>query len=726
MRQLVVAGSGEVRLDEVAPPSLRPGQVLVETTHSLISAGTEAVAVAGGSLTRKLIAKPALAAKTLRLAREQGVKAAAMAVRDRVARTDPLGYSLCGRVVASMALNAVYPPGQRVACAGAGWANHAELVAVPESLVVPVPEGLAPELASVVAVGAIALQGIRQGGVTVGDRVAVIGLGLVGQLAGRLARACGARVGGFDPSGERRALARSFLDEVLSEDLAGACDSYDVVLICAASDSPEPLETAFKVARDRGRVVVVGVVGLGAQTGEMLRKELQVVGSRSYGPGRYDPAYEEAGIDYPIGYVRWTERRNMECVLSLLASGAAPAGGLITHRFLLDEAPTAYQMLRSADASRIGMVLVYPAAERADVRQAPRVPAAAPRRLSRPQDGGALGVGLVGFGAFAADVVVPALRERKGVSVRGVVSQRTHVTSHASWKTGGARVVSSLPDLLADSTVEVVLVTNRHADHAATALACLAADRGVFVEKPLALTMRDAQDVCAAALEAGLPFSVGFNRTFSPMARRAAEHLRRAGGRLSLDYRVNAPVLPAGHWMLDPDVGGGRILGEVCHFVDFAIWLAGGPPTSVVAVAPGRGAPRRAQEVTAVFRFADDSTAMIQYVVSGARALGKERIEGIRGSRCFVIDDFESLELDGERVQAGRPDKGHGVLLGAFVDRCLDRSLEDPVSPTRALTSMEWTFAILESVRAASEVRAGDPADPVGDALHEQVLGDVQ
>ena len=612
---------------------------------------------------------------------------------------NPLGYSLAG-VVLEACDDAPAAPGELVACAGAGLASHAEIVSVPRTLCARVPESVAAEDAAYATVAAIALHGVRLAGLGLGDVVAVVGLGLVGQLAAELAAAAGCVVLGCDPDERRVRLAQEtgIFATTDPQDLDAEAARLtnrrgaDGVLITAASRSSAPFTTATTVARERATVVLVGDVPVESPRAPLFAKELKLVVSRSYGPGRYDPVYEERGIDYPAGYVRWTEGRNLEEVLRLMASGALRPSRLTTHMFDLDDGANAYQLLESEEPS-VGILIRYSGHASANGR-AVAIPRSA-RRL-RALGRRRVRVGVVGAGAFARGVLMPQVARHADIvavaTATGVSARASATRFGASLASTDAAAVLELPEC------DAVLIATRHDTHSAYAARALRAGKHVFVEKPLALNETELEEVERAAAEGSGILMVGFNRRFAPLASRL--HDRLCGrGPLVITYRVNAGRLPRGHWTHDPAVGGGRIVGEVCHFVDFAMYLTGSAPASVQAAAVGGGSEPRDDSLAATLRFPDGSVAVIVYSAVGDPALPKERVEVLGEAGAAVLEDFSELRLytGGHEEQVSRRrDKGHATEIETFLACC--REGRQPWPAQDMVAAMRATFAIRDAI----------------------------
>jgi predicted dehydrogenase/threonine dehydrogenase-like Zn-dependent dehydrogenase len=709
-------GDGSLEVLEVPSPVLTPETVLVSIRASLLSAGTERAKVrtARQSLIGKARARPDQVAKVIDAARRDGIAETVRNVRTRLGAPEGLGYSAAGVVLEVGERVSDIAPGDEVACGGA-TAQHAEIDRVPGNLCVKLPPGLSFESGSFATLGSIAMHGVRQADVRVGERVAVIGLGLVGQLSAQILRAAGCTVVGvdLDPSLVAHALQhgavdaafrRQDLEEGALPEVARDCDA---ILLTAATKSPDPIQLAAALARDRARVVVVGDVGLEVPRAPYYDKELDLRLSRSYGPGRYDSEYEERGLDYPIGYVRWTERRNMGAFLELVASGRVDVSNLITERVDLADAATAYDALAEREVSPLAIILRYPQPANGAEPAAP----ARPRAVSAPPQEGTRGsVGVIGAGSFAERVMVPGLRGA-GFSLAGIASASGLSADHLASQLEFERALS--PDeLLEDGRIGTVAIATRHSSHAGLALQALRAGRAVFVEKPPALQPEEL-DALADATRAGPPLYVGFNRRHAPMARALREHVLRQDRPLSLLYRVNAGRLPDDHWLNDVNEGGGRLVGEGCHFVDFACWFAGDLPRRVsclVRAEPGRPL-RAAQSFTVALEFPGGSLATIVYEAGGAPGLAKEYVEAHADGRSGAIDDFGSLNLyEGRRGRRRRgigSGKGHAEQFEAF-----RAALDGPVSPPvpSQLDTMRVTLA------AARSAESGRTLDARGEA----------
>ena len=694
-----------MRLESGVPPLLGPGEVLIATAFSLVSPGTERAKLdlAGKSLLGKARSRPELVSEVLDKARREGVGATLRAVRRRLGESMPLGYSSAGTVVAIGARVDDLAPGDRVAAGGGGYALHADVVAVPKNLAARVPDGVPLDAAAFATLGAVAMHGFRLSGAAVGETVAVVGLGLVGLLAGAVARAAGCTVVGVDVRADaiERARAGDFqavaLPDAAEATVISASDGRgaDAVLICAASADNAPVVLAGRLARDRARVVVVGDVPVDAPRETYFGKELELVVSRSYGPGRYDPQYEEAGHDYPAGYVRWTERRNLEGFLRLVADGLVDPLALVTHRFPFERAPEAYATLGSTPGSVV--LLEYPplaATPVASPRERGGSRAPSPRRSGRPR------VGVIGTGSFAERILIPAIRAA-GADLASVASAQGRPSAIAE------ATLETSPETLIASGLDAVFVATRHDSHAGLAAAALRAGIPVFVEKPLALTHAELQEVGEAWASAGVPAMVGFNRRHAAAAAEVRAGLSRRSGPAVVAIRVNAGSVAPGHWTLDLDVGGGRILGEVCHFVDLAADLLDADPVEVSATAARSGAaPQASEDLVATVRFSDGSVATVAYTAHGDSGVGKERVEAFAGGEAWLIDDWRSItHSSGGRARTRRADgdKGHARGVAAFLAAVREGQGLEPEF-RRAMATTRATLAVVEALSLGAPV----------------------
>ncbi|MGH9512088.1 MAG: bi-domain-containing oxidoreductase [Terriglobales bacterium] len=710
------ANTGEIEVAEVPRPKLLPGCVMVRVAASLVSSGTERASAefARKGLLQKAKARPDLVREVMGKIRHDGLFSAVSAVRSRLDTPAALGYSSAGTVIEIAPDVTDILPGDRVACAGAGYAVHGEVANVPRLLLAKLPpEVMNFEEAAFTTIGAVALHGIRTAAVKLGDTVAVIGLGLLGQLTLQLLKAAGCRVFGMDIRPERVDLARRVKVDASASaaDFAALCfeqtrgNGVDSVLITAETSSSDPVNLAGEIARDRGMVVAVGTVGMEIERKLYYEKELDFRISRSYGPGRYDSAYEQRGRDYPIGYVRWTETRNMEAFLHLLAEGKLDLTPLITHRFSVDEAEAAYEFLSSAAArSCIGVVITYDHDGEQILKPelvTPKILASAPSASSK---GTSVSVGFLGAGSFATGTLLPAIKRIKGINLVGICAATGLHSRHAADKFGFAYSADSDEQIIRDSGINTVVIATRHDLHAAQTIAALEEGKNVFCEKPLCLNEDELSRIVRAYF--GSPMKpllmAGFNRRFAPMALRMKTFISEVREPLALTYRVNAGYIPRDHWVNDAEQGG-RILGEACHFIDFLTFIAGSTPVEMSARALPNGGEYSNDNVVISLQFANGSQGTISYLANGDRACSKERIEVFGGKSVAVLEDFRRLEL----VRQGRKqvigsrfsqDKGHRGECQAFANALLTGN----PSPIPFEDIVATTLATLAAVRSRS------------------------
>ncbi len=707
MKQILIR-KGEAVVEEVPAPQVGPRHLLVRTARSCVSVGTESAGVrlSAMPLYRRALKHPEQVALAFRMLREEGLARTVNAVRGVLAAGDAVGYSSAGIVIAAGPEVEGFAPGDRVACAGAGVASHAEVANVPVNLAVKVPNGLDFDAACTVTLGAIALQGVRRCAPTLGETVAVIGLGLLGQLTVQLLKAAGCRVVGADLDPDRVALARThgmdaaaptdpegFIAEVLRRsDGFGA----DAVLIAAAAASDEIVSQAFRACRKKGRVVLVGDVGLHLRRPDFYAKEIDFLISTSYGPGRYDPLYEEGGRDYPIAYVRWTENRNMAEYLRLLAEGKISLEGLLGRVYPVDRAAEAYAGLKDEATKPLAVVLAYPERENVLARTVPL--------RTHAGKGDRVGVAVAGAGAFAQGAHLPNLMKlHKDFALVSVMSRTGANAKATATRFGAARACTDFAEVLADPAVDLVMVCTRHHLHADMALAALAAGKHVFVEKPLCLTREELERIAAfyAANPDGPVLMTGFNRRFSPPVRRLQEALAGRSTPLMASYRMNAGYLPPDHWTHGPE-GGGRNLGEAVHIYDLFLALTGSRPVEVMAAAAMPAAPqwRRNDNFTALVTFADGSVCSLAYTALGHGSFPKEQMEVFADGKVASLDNYVSLQVYGAKAPAWTsrtPDKGLKEELEALA-ACLVRGGPWPIPLQEQLDSARIALKVEQVV----------------------------
>ena len=700
--------TGRPFVGEVPVPALQRGRVLVRTVASLISAGTERMAVemVSKGIVSEARQRPDLVKAVVAKVKSEGLLHTFASVRDKMAASTTLGYSAAGIVTEVAEDVPGFQIGDRVACSGVGFASHAEVLSVPQNLCVHLPESVSYDAGSFGTLGAIALQGVRLAQPTLGESFVVIGLGLIGQLTVQLLKANGCQVFGLDLDPDRVKLALELGADgaaVSNEETVKVIERWtrgrgaDAVLITAATDSNQPVELSAQISRMKGRVVVVGMTGLNIPRQPFYMRELSLTISMSYGPGRYDPNYEERGLDYPLPYVRWTEKRNIEAFLELINSGKVDVQKLISHRFSIDDAERAYQLISGAsNQPYIGVVLNYDPNSELNRKIALKTSpvAVAEKRVT---------VGVIGAGGYVPAMLLPHFKS-VGVRFRSIATA-SGVSAHDVGKRFGFEyAVSSADEVLDDNDINLVVVGTRHDLHAELAAEALRRNKHVLVEKPLALDDQQLDDLVKAASGSSGLLMVGFNRRFSPLARQARDFFKGRNTPLSVMYRVNAGRLPKEHWLQDEQQGGGRIVGEVCHFIDLMTFLTDAVPISVFAEAVSAKQDKviDADSVFITLKFADGSNGSIAYLSEGDKALPKERVEIFGAGRSFVLDDFRSVSSfrDGRenQVMLKAQDKGQLDQVKAICESVMSGGtapirLEELVSTTRA------TFRVLDSLR---------------------------
>lgn len=644
--------TGELSVKDVPPPTCADGDVLVATEASLISAGTEKMVMdfANKSLVGKAKERPDLVSKVVKKLQRDGVAATMESVFARLEEPLPLGYSAAGRVIATGANVHKFKVGDKVVVAGAKLANHAEVNAVPQNLVAPCPAGISAEEASFATLIAIAMHGVRNSNIQLGDRVLVLGLGLIGQLAAQLATIAGGRVCAMDFNAERLDIVKETGGAELTHNLKSPTENvaqqftngrgFDVVLICAATDSNQPIQQAADLARDRAKVVMVGKVGTEIPYADYMKKELQFVISRSYGPGRYDTNFEEKGHTYPIGFVPWTETDNLAEGVRLIAAGKLNISPLITHSYSIENALEAYEVIQSKHVPCLGVVLNYPNAEidwtdskKSSVNLVPN---------TMPEQN-AVGVGFIGAGAFAKGVLLPGLKKcTSPLHFTGIASKGGLSARGVADKFGFQFATNNIDELFKNDGTQAVFIATRHNQHAQQVTAALNAKKHVFVEKPLALTFEELTTIKKAHSKSATALMVGYNRRFSPhmVALKQYFDTHAKGSPRTALVRVAAENLPTGNWQDDITEGGGRLLGEVCHFLDVAYYLIGTTPVSVHTQA-GEGQC----VLTITITFADKSTATVIYTSEGDQAFGKEYIELFGGGLTGISSNFQHTKV---------------------------------------------------------------------------------
>jgi predicted dehydrogenase/threonine dehydrogenase-like Zn-dependent dehydrogenase len=712
--------SGKTMLVDVPIPKPGPGMALIQTAASLVSIGTERTLVefAGKSLLGKARSRPDLVRQTLEKLRRDGLVNTLEAVTNRLDQPLLLGYSSAGHVIAVGEGTRKLKVDDRVACAGGGYAIHAEYAVVPENLVTPLPDSVDFEAGAFTTLGAIALNGFRLAQVQVGEHVAVIGLGLLGQLTIQLAMAGGCKVFGVDLEVDRVDLARRFgVEAALRSEAIEVVNlitkgrGFDAVIICADTPSNDPIQFAGEIARDRGKVVAVGAVGLEIPRNLYYQKELSFTVSRSYGPGRYDPFYEEKGQDYPIGYVRWTEGRNLAAIVDLMGSGRLDVQPLITHRFPIERAIEAYDLITESEGSSpLGVIISYPEAVIGEEDLTRKI--VFPEVVVRPSRQVQLGV--LGAGNFATAVMLPAMKKVKGIDFIGIATATGFKGRHAAKRYDFKYATTEENQIYQDESVNTVAILTRHHLHAHQVMAGLKSGKHVFCEKPLALNRDELNQILEVLQVSDHLLMVGFNRRFAPASKMLKTFLSPLKDPLFMHYRVNAGAIPSTHWVQDPEQGGGRIIGEACHFIDFLTFLTDSLPVSVKTVGLPEDDLACEDNVHMTITFKNGSQGAISYLSNGDRALPKERLEVFCGGHVAVLDDFRILRMISQgktRTWRSRwkQDKGHVAEWEAFSD-AIQKGGDPPIPYSHLLSVTITSFIAVESLRSQRTLPVESPS----------------
>ena len=713
MKQVCLV-NGAIDVIDVPPPACEPGGVVVRTRYSLISTGTDLATTGGGGgrlgLVKQAFSNPQLVRKVMDKAGTLGVRRTADLVRARLQSALPLGYSAAGEIVEVGEGVTRFRVGDRVACGGAGYANHAEYDFVPENLVSLVPDKVTLQEAAFTTLGAIALHSVRRLAPTLGERVVVLGLGLIGQMTSQLLKANGCQVLGVDVRQERleQAVALAGIDVAagdagLSAAVRAWTDGHgaDGVILCASSGDVSLLNRSLELCRRKGRLVLVGDLPIRMSRERIYNNEIDFLISTSYGPGRYDRSYEERGLDYPLAYVRWTEGRNFAEVLRLMASGDLRVAPLVSGVVPVTDAGGAYSALQGSDRP-IAVLLEYAGTGEA----APRSIAVQLKTAASPRSGQVV-LGVIGAGTFFRGVHQPNLARHGGFFVKRMATRSGATMRDTALRAGVPEISSDPREVLDDPEIEAVLIATRHDRHAPLVLEAIARGKHVFVEKPLALTVEDCAAIVRAVEERGTLLTVGFNRRFSPLAQSLRAVAAAMRGPKSVLYRVNAGVLPREHWLRDPREGGGRLRGEGVHFFDFVRWVIGSDVKHVAAMPARTASGSDPDEASIVLGFADGSIGTIVYSGLGSSDLGKERVEVFGAGQAAVLDDFKSLQLHGvpgRSSEGGRTiEKGHLEILANFHDALRGKA-------ALGVTADDGYWATWCAERALHAMTGGGPA----------------
>ena len=706
---------GKTVVEQVPVPEVRRGTVLVQTSASLVSAGTERMLVdfAEKNLIGKASSRPDLVQQVISKAMREGVIPSIEAAFNKLDQPMPLGYSSAGTIIEIGKGISEFKPGDRVACAGGGYAVHAEYNLVPNNLLAHLPDTVDFESAVFTTLGAIALHGFRLASPQIGENVCVIGLGLLGLLATQIARAAGCMVFGVDLSADRVQLAQSMgfsatLRESCLDLVPGLTNGrgFDHVLICADTTSDDPVELAGQIARDRGNVIAIGAVGLDIPRKIYYEKELDFKVSRSYGPGRYDPQYEEEGIDYPMGFVRWTEGRNLQSFVDMMANGSIDVHPLISHRFAIDDAPQAYELITARKHEPfLGVLLTYPG-----IKEGKRVIRKTENPISKTVANENIKIGVLGAGNYAQAVFLPVIKKTGGVDLTGIVTASGLSSQQTARKYGFRFAATAEEEVLANPDVNTVVILTRHQHHTRQVVTALTHKQAVYCEKPLALNLEELEEIESILQNEESPILiVGYNRRFAPMAKQLAVFIRVRSEPLFINYRVNAGFLPLTHWLHDPLQGGGRIIGEGCHFIDFLTFLVGELPVSVTAVGLPDNNKYNQDNVQLTFRYPDGSLGTVTYLANGNKNFAKERVEVFTSGRIAVLDDFRSLDLVTETGRKSshsrlRQDKGHANAWQTFL-QAIKTGGPAPIPYDQLFSTSRASFAAVEALRSGGEIK---------------------
>ena len=705
MKQLIQNfKTGKLYVGEVPMPSISNGMVLVENEYSLISAGTErsTVKVAQATLIGKAKQRPDLVAQVLQNIKKEGLSATISKVKTKLDSLKALGYSTSGKVIASLDMNGAFKPGDRVACAGQDHASHAEIVAIPQNLVAKIPDNVSSEEAAFTTLGAIALQGVRQAEPRLGEKVCVIGLGLLGQLTCQLLKANGCAVLGIDMNERLVKLANETAAEKAinrnDPNLISACENFtnghgfDSIIITAAAPTNDPIELAAELVRKKGKVIVVGSVNMDIpRDPHFYRKELDLRMSCSYGPGRYDINYEDRGNDYPFAYVRWTEQRNMEGFLDLLDRKSINIKPLITHVFDIEDAEKAYDIvLGKTHEDHIGILLKYASnyQEQKTIVQVKNAPASE------------INTGFIGAGSFAQSYLIPNVKS-SGASLDGVVTSRGITSRNVADKFKFNFCSSDSNDIINNSKINIVFIATPHSSHADLVIKTLEAGKAVFVEKPLAINLDQLNSIIKTKAKFNLPLMVGFNRRFAPICVNIKKEFINAAEPLIINIRVNAGLIPKDHWTQQPEIGGGRIIGEMCHFIDLMQYFTNAEPVKVFAESISTNNDKLTPEdnIAIVIKFNDGSIGNLTYLGNGDKSMPKENIEVFCAGKIGVINDFRDgmVYKNGKASKLKSLGKGHKEEVEAFL-KAVQNGNESPIDFRSICLTTLTTFKIWDSL----------------------------
>jgi len=686
---------GKIKVVEAPQPSVEKGFVVVKNRFSVISSGTEKTTVSTGkkSLIGKARARPDLVKKVIDTVKKEGLDSAMKKVKSRLDEYKLLGYSSSGEIVDVGEGVGEFGIGDRVACGGGGYASHGEIIKVPVNLCAKIPDNVDFDEAAFVTLGAIALQGIRQADVKVGEIVGVIGLGLIGILTVQILKASGCRVFGIDIDRDAIDLAKKFgMDNgtlLNNEDIVLKASEFtrgfglDSVIITAGTKSSEPVRQAASILRDRGRIIVVGNVGMELEMENFYMKELDLTLSRSYGPGRYDLVYEERGIDYPIGYVRWTEQRNMEAVIDLIAQKKLNIKDIITHRFSIEDAPKAYDLILNRKEKILGFLFEYDVGKTEPGKRIYFIE----KKYSSEK---ILKAGVIGAGNFGKTYILPPLKRNRHVELLGITTSHGANAVNVAKKFGFKYAVADYKEIINDKNINTIFILTRHNLHSKIVAEGLKRDKNVYVEKPLAMNTEGMEEIKKVLSKSKGRLMVGFNRRFSPHSIKLKNFIGKGHGPIIMNFRVNAGQLPPDHWLRDPDIGGGRIIGEGCHFIDFIRFLSG----SCIKNLTAKSNFEKDNKVIEI-EFTDGSIGTILYATIGDRTFPKERVEVFVDGKVGIIDDFRKtiLSVNGKKAyfKTKAQDKGHTNEINLFIESVV-QGMKAPIPPEELIEVSEWTI----------------------------------
>ncbi len=715
MRQIVQnMKNGDTEVVEVPLPKIKPGSILVKTHASLVSTGTERMLVdfAEKNLIGKAKSRPDLFKQVIQKAQRDGILTTLESAFNRLDQPIVLGYSSAGTVVQVGSGINDFKVGDRVACAGGGHAVHAEYALIPKNLAAPIPDGVSHEEAAFATIGAIALNGIRLAQPQIGETTAVIGLGLLGLLTAQILKASGTKVIGLELDQRRIELARTLGIDAYSNEfvasnfqqLSGG-SGFDHIFICADTKSDEPVIFAGQIAHDRGKVVAIGAVGMDIPRKPYYEKEITFIVSRSYGPGRYDKSYEEKGQDYPAGYVRWTVKRNLSAILDLINDQKVDVSALITHRFKIDEAQAAYQLLSGkSNEDFLGLIIEYP---HQIISEDTRLNISIPSTHQNVRRG-TLNVGVLGAGNYANAVFLPVIKDHSESNCFGIVSAKGLHAQQSGKKFGFHFASTNEKEIFENNEVDIAVILTQHGSHADLSAEALENNKHVYCEKPLAIDLEGLHKVISHLNKEKHPYlTVGFNRRFAPFTQKIKNEIEKIKEPIFANYRINAGYLPPDHWLHDPAAGGGRLIGEACHFIDMMIYLMDAPPVTVNTLLLPNSGKYVNDNFQITLSFSNGSIASIAYLANGSRAAGKEYLELFTAGKTIIMDDFRKLSIFGKGEKTDRAlfkqDKGHSAAWAAFVSAIKSHS-SPPIPYDQLFLSAYTVLACAESMQTGAPV----------------------